>query len=114
MTATIYGIKNCDTMKNAMKWLDDNGADYTFHNYKKDGVDEAVLRQAIEDHGWETVLNKRGTSWRTLPEQTKANMDANTALEAAKETPSLIKRPLLTHLGQIYIGFTPKAYAELF
>jgi arsenate reductase len=110
----IFGIKNCDTMKKAMKWLDDNGADYAFHNYKKAGIDEAVVKQAIEEHGWETVINKRGTTWRALPEQIQNALDAEKALEVAKENPSIVKRPILLRLGQTYVGFNAKQYEELF
>lgn len=110
----ILGIKNCDTMKKAMKWLDDNGVDYDFHNYKKDGVDENILKQAIEEHGWDMVINKRGTTWRALPDDIKTSMDAEKAVEIAKENPSIIKRPLLLRLGQTYIGFDKKIYEGLF
>lgn len=111
---TIYGIKNCDTMKKAIKWLDDHKVDYAFHNYKKDGIDEAVLRQAIDEHGWEVVINKRGTTWKQLPADVQASMNTEKAVEIAKENPSIVKRPLLVRLGQTFIGFQPKAYEELF
>lgn len=114
MDTKIYGIKNCDTMKKALKWLDNHGVDYNFHNYKKDGVDETVLRQAIDEHGWDIVINKRGTTWRQLPPTLQDNMDADKAVEIAKENPSIVKRPLLLRLGRTYIGFKDKEYAELF
>ena len=70
MELTIFGIKNCDTMKKAMKWLDDNGVAYHFHDYKKEGVPEAALKQWLDALGWETVINKRGTTWRKLDDET--------------------------------------------
>lgn len=114
MDTKIYGIKNCDTMKKAMKWLDEHGVDYDFHNYKKDGVDEDVLKQAIDEHGWEVVINKRGTTWKQLPPTVQEQMDEKKAIEIAKENPSIIKRPILLRLGQTFIGFDPKVYEELF
>lgn len=110
----IYGIKNCDTMKKALKWLDDHKVDYTFHNFKKDGFDKSVVKQAIDEHGWEIVINKRGTTWKQLPPTIQSNMDADKALQIAEDNPSIIKRPLLVRLGNTYIGFNAKDYAELF
>ena len=114
MDTKIFGIKNCDTMKKAMKWLDDHGVDYTCHNYKKDGIDETVLKQAIDEHGWEVVINKRGTTWRQLPPAIQEQMNAEKAIQIAAENPSIVKRPLLLRLGQTYIGFNAKQYEELF
>ncbi|MAE51855.1 MAG: ArsC family reductase [Micavibrio sp.] len=114
MTTKLYGIKNCDTMKKAMKWLDDHHVDYSLHNYKKDGIDDAVLKQAIEEHGWETVINRNGTTWRALPDDVKNTMTKDSAIALAHENPSVIKRPLLLRLGQTFIGFKPKEYEELF
>ena len=114
MNTVIYGIKNCDTMKKAMNWLDSHGVDYQFHNYKKDGIDEYVLKQAIEEHGWERVINKRGTTWKQLPPTIQTQMDEGKAIEIAKENPSIIKRPLLLRMGQTVLGFDPKVYSELF
>ena len=101
-------------MKKALDWLDNHKVDYTFHNYKKDGVDEAILKQAIDENGWDVVINKRGTTWKALPENVKNEMDAEKAIKAAKENPSLIKRPLLLRLGQTFVGFNSKEYEELF
>lgn len=114
MKTTIYGINNCDTMKKAMKWLDERKIDYDFHNYKKSGVDLAVLKQAIDQHGWETVINRNGTTWRALPDDIKAGVSAEKAVALAQENPSILKRPMLERFGQIYIGFDPKVYNEIF
>lgn len=110
----IYGIKNCDTMKKAFSWLDARGVDYTFHDYKKSGADSAVLKDAIKTHGWENVINRRGTTWRSLPDTVKESMDEIGAITAALENPSLIKRPLLVHNGKTYLGFSPETYNEIF
>lgn len=110
----IYGIKNCDTMKKARTWLKDAGIEVVFHNYKKDGANKAVLKQALDDHGWETVINRRGTTWRQLPDDLKDAMDAENAITIAMENPSIIKRPLLVHDGKTYLGFKEDDYKEIF
>ncbi|MCB9991157.1 MAG: ArsC family reductase [Rhodospirillales bacterium] len=112
MTVKIYGIKNCGTMKKAFRWLEDNNIAYDFHDYKKEGVDTEALKQAIEAHSWDTVINRRGTTWRQLPDSVKENMDASSALTAATENPSLIKRPLLVKNGQTYLGFNEEDYKK--
>ena len=110
----IYGIKACNTMQKALKWLEEQNIDARFHDYKKPGADEAVLQDAITQHGWETVINRRGTTWRKLPDDVKATMDAAGAIDAALDNPSLIKRPLLAYQGEIYLGFSEELYAEIF
>lgn len=110
----IYGIKNCDTMKKAFAWLDDHGAAYDFHDYKKQGADVAVLQAAFAAHGWGSVLNRRGTTWRKLDEALKNNMDDQQALQIALDNPSIIKRPLLVKDGSLYLGFDPARYSEIF
>lgn len=114
MSVQIYGIKNCDTMKKALNWLDEHGIAYEFIDYKKHGVDESVLRAAISAHGWESVINRRGTSWRKLPEDVKNNMDENSAIGAALDNPSLIKRPLLHTQNAYHLGFKADQYTEIF
>jgi len=101
----IYGIKNCDTMKKAFAWLDTNNVAYNFHDYKKSGVDETVFQRAIDQHGWEAVINKRGTSWRTLPDSVKSTTSDQNAIKLALDNPSIIKRPLLYLDGDTYLGF---------
>lgn len=114
MGTKIYGIKNCDTMKKALNWLNDHGVSYELHNYKKDGVDEDVLKLALEQHGWEVVINRNGTTWRALPDDVKETMDDDKVVALAKDNPSVLKRPLLLRLGQTFIGFNAKEYEELF
>ena len=79
-TATLYGIQNCDTMKKAFKWLDAQNIAYDFHDYKKIGIDEDVLKQALTQHGWENVINRRGTTWRKLPKDVQESMGADKAI----------------------------------
>tara|TARA_R110001592_G_scaffold27763_25_gene102940 strand:+ start:20376 stop:20792 length:417 start_codon:yes stop_codon:yes gene_type:complete len=111
-TLTIYGIKNCDTMKKAFKWLEAHNIAYEFHDYKKQGIDENALSQAIERYGWDSVINKRGTTWRKLPDNVKSTMDQQSALIHAAENPSLIKRPLLIQGQSILLGFDETVYAN--
>lgn len=111
---TIYGIKNCDTMKKAFAWLDGHNVAYDFHDYKKQGTDEDILKKAINDHGWENVINRRGTTWRKLPDDVKNAMDANKAIAIASENPSIIKRPLLVTHGHITLGFNEEEFTKIF
>lgn len=112
MSVKIYGIKNCDTMKKAFKWLDDNNVAYEFHDYKKDGVDVAVLSQAIDTYHWKQVINQRGTTWRQLPEDIKENMDEMMARTVAMSNPSIIKRPIITTNDDITIGYDEDTFAQ--
>ncbi|MFN3699961.1 MAG: ArsC family reductase [Alphaproteobacteria bacterium] len=108
----IYGIKNCDTMKKAFRWLEENSVAYEFHDYKKSGADIAVLERAIQIHGWENVINRKGASWRALSDALKNGMNAQKAIAAAIDNPSLIKRPLLLWGEEILLGFSPEEYAD--
>lgn len=110
----IYGIKNCDTMKKAFKWLEANDIAYDFHDYKKIGVDEGVLKKALDQHGWENVINRRGTTWRKLPKETQDSMDNASAVIIVHENPSIIKRPLMIHKNKIYLGFKEDMYSKIF
>lgn len=105
MVVHIYGIKNCDTMKKTFSWLDENGIAYDFHDYKKEGADVQILRMAIGQHGWETVINRKGMTWRNLPDIAKDHMDEENAIKAACDNPSLIKRPLIVTNDETYIGY---------
>ena len=111
---TIYGIKNCDTMKKALKWLEANHVNVTFHDYKKSGIDDTALNQALEQHGWENVINRRGTTWRQLPEEVKNTMNEDAAKKIAAENPSIIKRPLLVHNDNTHLGFNENEYKSIF
>lgn len=113
-SAVMYGIPNCDTIKKARNWLQQQGIDYQFHDYKKHGVDSDQLQAWIDELGWETLINKRGTTWRKLDDATKNNMDATAALQVMLDNPSIIKRPLLIVGDRKLLGFDENQYRELF
>ena len=102
---TVYGIKNCDTMKKAFAWLDSHKVAYVFHDYKKAGADETALAAAFRAHGWENVLNRKGATWRNLPDALKEKMDAKQAMKTALENPSVIRRPMIVRGNEISLGF---------
>lgn len=110
----IYGIRNCDTMKKTFSWLKENNIEYEFHDYKKAGIDKAVLLDWISAVGWETLLNRRGMMWRKVPQKIKDSIDENSAITLMLDTPSIIKRPVLRAGNRIEVGFNPERYAEIF
>ena len=114
MTVTIYGIKNCDTMKKARTWLDARGVAYRFHDYKAEGIDKASLQRFVDTFGWETVLNRAGTTFRALPDADKQYLDAKKAIALMLAQPSMIKRPVLDRDGVLTAGFKPDIYETLF
>jgi arsenate reductase len=111
-TVTIYGIKNCDTMKKARAWLDEHGVAYTFHDYKAQGVDRTRLENWVRDVNWETLLNRAGTTFRKLPDADKADLNKQKAIALMLAQPSIIKRPVLDVDGHLLVGFKPELYAE--
>ncbi|TGX50236.1 ArsC family reductase [Sphingomonas gei] len=111
MTVTIYGIKNCDTIRKARAWLDDHAIAHDFHDHKTAGVDTASLSRWIAAKGWETVLNRAGTTFRKLPDSDKANLDAEKATALMLAQPSMIRRPVLEHPGGLIVGFKSERYA---
>lgn len=113
MSLTIYGIKNCDTMKKARTWLDDHGLAYAFHDYKASGVDENTLRAWAKQVGWEKLLNRAGTTFKKLPDADKAGIDEDKAIALMLAQPSMIKRPVLQGAGALLVGFKPEEYARL-
>ena len=110
----MYGIPNCDTVKKARAWLGERGIEYTFHDFRKDGVNPVWLRAWVAEFGWETLVNRKGTTWRKLPEETRENMDEAIALAVMEEQPSIIKRPLLDMGTRHVVGFSPDSYRQLF
>jgi len=112
MTITIYGIKNCDTMKKARSWLDGHGVAYVFHDYKTAGIDKDRLKRWSDELGWETLLNRAGTTFRKLPESDKEDLNENKALALMLAQPSMIKRPVLDRDGKLLVGFKPEIYAK--
>ncbi len=111
---TLYGIRNCDTMKKARRWLDDHAIDYHFHDYRKDGLDSGQLRAWEKELGWENLINRRGMLWRKLPQTARDGIDRSSALSIMLDNPGIIKRPLLDLGDRRVIGFTPEDYARLF
>ncbi len=114
MTVTIYGIKNCDTMKKAFAWLDGHSVAYDFHDYKKSGIDAATLGRWCDAAGWESVLNRAGMTFRKLPDERKEGLDEDKAIALMIEAPSMIKRPVIEDGKTIEIGFKPDRYAAHF
>jgi len=110
----MYGIPNCDTIRKARRWLDDRQIAFAFHNYKKEGVDAALLTGWVDRLGWEVLLNKRGTTWRNLSDIDKQGIDRNKAIALMCEHASMIKRPVLIAGEVIEVGFSAQRYAGLF
>ncbi|WP_406663428.1 ArsC family reductase [Gallaecimonas sp. GXIMD1310] len=110
----LYGIKNCDTIKKARKWLEQHQIPYQFHDYRVDGLDSQQLEQWAQTLGWEALLNKRGTTFRQLPEADKADLNLDKAVELMRQHPALIKRPLLARGEQLHLGFQADEYATVF
>jgi len=111
---TLYGIKNCDTVKKTQKWLNEQGIDYTFHDFKVQGLSNELLTSMVEKSTWELMLNKRSTTYRNLPEDIKNNLTAEIMFSAVIEQPTLLKRPLLLLNDDLHIGFKLNHYQELF
>lgn len=105
MSVEFYGIPNCDTVKKARQWLDTQGVAYNFHDYKKEGADPARVARWVEAKGWEVVLNRRGTTFRGLPDADKEGFDADRAVALMVVHPSTIKRPVVEHRGGVLVGF---------
>ena len=115
MTITLYGIPNCDTVKKARTWLADNGHDFTFHDFKKQGLSRELVQGWLAELDWETLVNRKGTTWRNLADERKAQViDKDSALELMLENPSVIKRPVLAGQGPVSVGFSADAYAAKF
>jgi arsenate reductase len=111
---TIYGIKNCDTMKKARAWLDQHSVVYTFHDYKAAGIERGRLEVWAHAVGWETLLNRAGTTFRALPEKDKDALSEKKAIALMMAQPSMIKRPVLDVGGKLLVGFKPDQYAVAF
>ncbi len=109
---TVYGIKNCDTLKKALKWLDQNNIAYQFHDLRQDGITKADLQQWSDAVGWEVLLNTRSTTWRQLADKDKKDLDANKAISLMLTNPTLIKRPVITTTKTTLIGFKEADYKK--
>jgi arsenate reductase (glutaredoxin) len=113
LSITIYGIKNCDTMKKARAWLDKRGVDYAFHDYKTVGIERERLERWTKKLGWEALLNRSGTTFRKLPDKEKNGIDAGKAIALMLAQPSMIKRPVLDlGAGKLLVGFSPELYVK--
>ncbi len=113
-SVTIYGIRNCDTMKKARAWLDARGIACDFHDYKVAGIDRATLQGWAKQVGWESLLNRAGTTFRGLPEADKADLSEAKAIALMLAQPAMIKRPVLDRGGRLLVGFKPEQYAAAF
>jgi arsenate reductase len=113
-TATLYGIKNCDTMKKARAWLDAHGIAYVFHDYKASGVARGTLENWAKAVGWETLLNRAGTTFRKLPDKDREGLNEKKAVALMLAQPSMIKRPVLAVGAKLTVGFKPEIYEKVF
>lgn len=111
---TLYGISNCDTIKKAKKYLADNNIDYTFHDYRKDGVNEQMVSEFAKQLDWEQLVNKRGTTYRALSDEQKQSLTKESAIELLVEQPAMIKRPVLVNSNSYHLGFKAAQYDEIF
>jgi len=107
-------VKTWDTIKKARTWLDSNGIAFAFHDYKASGIDAATVRRWVDEHGWEVILNRAGTTYRALPDADKQGIDADKAVALMVANPSMIKRPVLDLGDRRLVGFKPDAYAAAF
>jgi arsenate reductase len=114
MAATIYGIKNCDTMKKARAWLDERRVEYAFHDYKTAGIERGKLQSWATQVGWESLLNRAGTTFRKLADKDKEGLTEAKAIKLMLEQPSLIKRPVIETQAQLLVGFKPEQYQSIF
>ncbi len=111
---TMYGIPNCDTVKKARTWLEQAGVAYVFHDYKKAGIDKAMLEGWARQVGWETLLNRAGLTFKKLPDDSRQGLDEKKAIALMLAQPSMIKRPVVDKKGRITVGFKPEIYEKAF
>ena len=110
---TLYGIANCDTIKKARKWLTEQGIEHVFHDYRVAGLSREQLEVFADQLGWEAILNRRGTTWRKLPDEIKLNIDSKSAIDVMLENPAIIKRPILNSGDDYLLGFDDAKYQEI-
>ncbi len=111
---TIFGIRNCDTVRKARRWLDGHAVEYRFHDVRSEGLSRAQLESWVQTLGWENLLNRRGTTWRKLPEAVRDNVNRRNAVNLMLEQPAIIKRPVLDLGNSLHLGFSEDAYTDLF
>lgn len=110
----VYGIRNCDTVKQARRWLDAQGIAHRFHDFRSDGLEPARLAHWLQALGWEQLVNRRSTTWRQLDANTRDRLSAATAPDLLLGEPTLLRRPVLEHRGAIHLGFSPESYRQIF
>jgi Spx/MgsR family transcriptional regulator len=111
---TLYGISNCDTIKKAKKYLTENNIEFTFHDYRKEGVNTQMVAEFADKLDWEQLVNKRGTTYRALSDEQKQNLTKQNAIELLVEQPAMIKRPVLVNGSDFHLGFKAAQYDEIF
>ena len=111
---TLYGISSCDTTRKAKSWLGSRGIEFRFHDYRKQGLEQQLLQSMVNELGWEAMLNRRGTTWRKLPDSVKGQIDQTLAIQVMMDNPAIIKRPILATDHQLHIGFSDRQYHEVF
>ena len=114
LPVTLYGISSCDTIRKAKAWLKDQQIEFEFHDYRKQGLERQLLESMISALGWEAMLNRRGTTWRALPDKVKQQIDQASAMRIMLDNPAIIKRPILARAGQLHLGFSDRQYQEIF
>lgn len=115
MSITLYGIPNCDTVKKARTWLDANGIAFAFHDFKKAGLDQATVDVWLQQHAWDVLVNRKGTTWRALDDSAKAALtDAASAAALMLASTSVIKRPVLVNGARVHVGFSDASYQQIF
>ncbi|MGB5326601.1 MAG: ArsC family reductase [Gammaproteobacteria bacterium] len=111
---TLYGISSCDTIRKAKTWLKNRQIEFEFHDYRKQGLEQKLLESMISVLGWEAMLNRRGTTWRALPDTVKEQIDQASAMRVMLDNPAIIKRPILATANQLHLGFSDRQYQEIF
>jgi len=107
---TVFGIRNCDTIRKARRWLDGQGVEYSFHDVRSDGLSRTQLESWVKTLGWENLLNRRGTTWRKLPEAVRDNINKRVAVKLMLEQPAMIKRPVLDLGNSMHLGFSEETW----
>ena len=111
---TVFGIRNCDTIRKARRWLDGQGVEYSFHDVRSDGLSRTQLESWVKTLGWENLLNRRGTTWRKLPQAVRDNINKRAAVKLMLEQPAMIKRPVLDLGNSMHLGFNEETWTRLF
>jgi len=114
LPVTLYGISSCDTIRKAKAWLKNQQIEFEFHDYRKQGLEQKQLQSMISVLGWEAMLNRRGTTWRALPDKLKQQIDQTSAMRVMLDNPAIIKRPILARGDQLHLGFSDRQYQEIF